>query len=102
MGKTADIMTHELALQLRNTFHAIFTLTEPQVYFAAIRKTYPNLDDDDWELCLYGKHSQSVFLLPLATLGHTLDSMIPELIAGIDNYDAGTTEEDLRACITLH
>lgn len=95
-------MTHELALKMRNTFHALFTLSEPQVYFVAIRKTYPKLDDEDWEVCLYGKYSQSVFLLPLATLGHTIDRMIPELHAGIDNYDAGTTEKDIRACITLH
>lgn len=95
-------MTHELALKLRDTFHVLFTMSEPQVYFVAIRKTYPRLDDDNWEVCLYGATNLSSFLLPLGTLAHTLDRMIPELIAGIDTYDAGTTEPDKRTCITLH
>lgn len=95
-------MTHELALKLRNTFDAIFKMSEPQVYFVAIRKTYPRLDDDNWEVCLYGHTNLSSFLLPLGTLAHTLDRMIPELLAGIATYDAGTTEPDKRTCITLH
>ena len=95
-------MKHELALKLRDTFHVLFTMSEPQVYFVAIRKTYTRLDDDNWEVCLYGRTNLSSFLLPLGTLAHSLDRMIPELIAGIGTYDAGTTEKDERTCITLH
>lgn len=102
MGQTAEIMTHELALKLRDMLDTLFTLSKTQCYYVAIRKTYPALNDEDWEVCLYCAYRHSTFLLPLATLAHTLDSMIPELNAGIDTYDVGTTDEDKRTCITLH
>lgn len=95
-------MKLKLANQLRNTFHTLFSMSEPQVFFVAIRKTYQSLDIDDWEVCLYGKTEHSAFLLPLATLGYTLDGMIPELHAGMGTYDAGTTDKDERTCITIH
>ena len=95
-------MTHELALKLRDTLHTLFTLSGTQHYYVAIRKTYPALHDEDWEVCLYGQYDLSTFLLPLGALGNLLDKMIPELNAGIDTYDAGTTEEDKRTCITIH
>lgn len=94
-------MTYKLALQLRNTLHALFTLSEPQVYFVAIRKAYLYLNDDTWEVCLYGRHEVSTFLLPLGTLALAIDKITPELHASMDTYDAGSTEESRRVCITI-
>jgi len=95
-------MTHKLALQLRNTLHTLFTMNETECYFVAIRKKYPHLDIDDWEVCLYGATEHSLFLLPLATLAHVLEDIVVPLHASVGTYDAGTTEEDERVCVTIH
>ena len=94
-------MTHKLALQLRNTLHTLFTMNEIQCYFVAIRKQYPHLDTDDWEVCLYGSTEHSLFLINMATLANALADIVVSLHAGVSTYDAGTTETDERVCITI-
>ena len=95
-------MTQKLALQLRNTLHTLFTMNETQCYYVAIRKQYPHLDTDDWELCLYGSTEHSLFLINLATLANALAEIVVSLHASVGTSDAGTTEPDERVCITIH
>lgn len=95
-------MTQDLALKMRNLLQTIFDKNETDCYHCAIRKTYSQLDDDDYTLCLYGNIDHSLFLVELATLAHALETLCTPLHAGVSEYDRGTTESDMVTCITLH
>lgn len=95
-------MTHSKALTLRGALATLLNLDENVFYHVAIRKTYTELDIDDWTVCLYGDHKYSSFLLELATLAKVISEIVVDIHAGVDNYDAGTTTPDVRTAITLH
>lgn len=102
MGKTAEHMTHQKALDMRNFFDRLFTEKKTQVYFVAIRKTYFVLPIDDWSVFLFAEHKTSSFLIELTALAHALESISDSLHTRISTYDAGTTERDERIAVEIY
>lgn len=102
MGKTADNMTHNKALTLRDALTKLLNLDENEYYHVAIRQTYPTLDNDDWTVYLYGNRQYTNFLLELATLAKAISDIVVDIQAGVGSYDAGTTSPNVLTAITLH
>lgn len=102
MGKTAENMTHQKALEMRNFLDGLFSKKGLQVYFVAIKKTYEVLPTNDWSVFLYGPNKHSSFLVELATLAHAIETISDELYTRISEYDAGTTEPDKRVAVEIY
>lgn len=94
-------MTHKKALEMRKLLDYLFTLGKTQYHFVAIRKSYPNDPQSDWEVCLYGGTKHSSFLLELGTLATALDAIVPDFHTYAGTYDAGTTSNDNRMCFII-
>lgn len=94
-------MTRTKALKLRDVLDYLFKLAKDQYHFAAIRQSYPTIPDSEWEVCLYGNTRHSSFLPELGTLATALDAIISDIIIATGEYDAGTTNPDIRTCIIL-
>lgn len=94
-------MTHSKALKLREFLDYLFTQGNNQYYFVAIRKTYPDIESSDWEVCMYGWLKDSSFLIDLGTLAKAIDSIVSEYHAYVGTYNAGTKLEDFRTCMIL-
>lgn len=102
MGKTAEIMTHKQALDMRNFLDGLLSQNKLQTYFVAIKKTYFVIDTDDWSVFLYAEHKESSFLIELAALAHALTSICNSIHTRISKYDAGTTERDERTAVEIY
>lgn len=101
MGKTADIMTRNDALKIRSFLTWLFNMDEEPYLHAAIAKTYSLIDLDDWSVFIYGNHLESSFLIEAATLCNALDNIVSSFRTSIGQYDAGTTEPDIRCAVIL-
>lgn len=95
-------MKHSEALKYRNVLHWLFNQSEPITLHVAIGKTYPALDCDDWMVYVFADHKNSVFLLDAARLLSIIADISTSYHASTGEYDAGTTESDIRTAITLH
>ena len=94
-------MTRNDALKIRNFLSWIFDKEEKQYLHAAIAKSYPSLDVDEWTIYVYGDHQESSFVVEAATLFKALDCICSSFQSSIGHYDAGTTEPDIRCAATL-
>lgn len=95
-------MTHTEALKYRDVLDWLFNQSEPITLHVAIRKTYPSLDQDDWTVYVFANHKNSLFLLDAARLLSIIADICTSYHASTGEYDAGTTEPDIRTAITLH
>lgn len=102
MGKTAKIMTKLLALQIRNTLDAIFSMNGANYRHVAIKPLYPDTNNKEWGVYMYANTCHSSFLADMATLAKGLESCSSDLACRIDEYDAGTTEPDIRTAVLLY
>ena len=95
-------MTHTEALKYRDVLDWLFNQSEPITLHVAIGKTYPSLDCDEWTVYVFSDHKNSTFLLDAARLLSIIADINNSYIASTGEYDAGTTETDIRTAITLH
>lgn len=95
-------MKHIVALKYRNVLHWLFNQSEPITLHVAIGKTYPALDCDEWTVYVFADHKNSTFLLDAARLLSIIADICTSCHASTGEYDAGTTETDIRTAITLH
>lgn len=95
-------MTRYDALRIRGFLTWLFNKDEERFLYAAIAKTYKQVDADDWTVYIYGDNEESIFLVEAATLCNALENIFSSYHASIGHYDAGTTSPDVRTAITLH
>ena len=95
-------MTHTEALKYRDVLDWLFNQSEPITLHVAIGKTYPALDCDEWTVYVFADHKNSTFLLDAARLLSIIAYINNSFQASTGEYDAGTTETDIRIAITLH
>lgn len=95
-------MTHTAALKYRDVLDWLFNQSEPITLHVAIGKTYPALDCDEWTVYVFADHKNSTFLLDAARLLSIIADINHSYHASTGEYDAGTTETDIRTAITLH
>ena len=95
-------MTQQQALKYRNVLAWLFNQSEPITLHVAIEKTFSTLDVDEWTVYVYANHKNSCFLLDAARLLSVISDISNGYTASTGQYDAGTTEPDIRTAITLH
>ena len=94
-------MTRYDALKIRGFLTWLFNKEEEPYLHAAIAKTNPHIDTDDWSVYIYGDHEESTFLVDGALLINALVLNCTSFRASIGHYDAGTTEPDIRCAAIL-